>query len=116
VSNTFLVVYAPNTKLIDKKDGSADKAYTSATDLTTDSGINSADFEGKDVGLFSLFVPFVKNYASSMSKTKVRILYTCYNSTLFTLFLEPCQTSLPYLLLSSPIIVNAHGESSDEPH
>jgi len=40
--------------------------YSSSTDLKLD----PEAFEGKDVGLFSLFVPFVKNYATSMSKTK----------------------------------------------
>jgi hypothetical protein len=49
-----------------KKDEMPPASATSATEL----GMTEADFEGKDVGLFSLFVPFVKNYASSMSKTK----------------------------------------------
>lgn len=53
-----------------KKDSSADTAaYTSTPDFA-EAGMNASDFEGKDVGLFSLFVPFVKNYATSMSKTK----------------------------------------------
>lgn len=51
-----------------KKEGS-DRAFTSATQLGQPD-MSPTEFEGKDVGLFSLFVPFVKNYAASMSKTK----------------------------------------------
>jgi len=44
-----------------------DRATASSGDIKLDP---ENSFEGKDVGLFSLFLPFIKNYATSMSKTK----------------------------------------------